>query len=160
MAIPQPKEYPNYHLHDGVLESRLASWIDFNDLVKKLLDHPNYVYRGHRRNDWDLEPTLARVFRKKPSSRSTITTHIDNFRYAIRGRRGTNPPHLEEIELWALGQHHGLATPLLDWTSSPYVALFFAFSESVPGDETDSRVVLALNEAAVRKKSNELVLLR
>ena len=158
MAIPQPKDYPSHHLHDGVLETKLTSWIEFNDLVKKLLDHPNYVFRGHRRNDWDLEPTLTRTFRTKSPSRSTVTTHIENFRYAIRGRRGTNPPQLEEIELWALGQHHGLATPLLDWTGSPYVALFFAFSESAPGDETDSRVVLALNETMVKRKSEELLL--
>ena len=109
MAIPDPENYPKANIDDGIMETKLSSWIEFNDVVKKLLDLPYYIFRGHRRNDWDPEPTLTRIFKKNAHSQSTVNNHIENFRYAIRGRRGTNPSQLEDIELWALGQHHGCA---------------------------------------------------
>jgi len=43
---------------------------------------------------------------------------------------GVDPDLLaEDRTLWALGQHYGLPTRLLDWSTSPYVAAFFAFAD-------------------------------
>ena len=49
----------------------------------------------------------------------------------------------EENDWWALGQHNELKTPLLDWTSSPFVAVYFAFV-GTGQNQTAQRVVFAL----------------
>ena len=148
------KEIQSLGFDDGVQIWELSSWRIFNKVVHRdMLEFPGYVFRGQGSSKWKILSSLDRL---KNNTKETISadTHLKSFKKAIRGRRGTNPPPIKSNnDWWALGQHHGLATPLLDWTRSPFVALFFAFAEKEIED--DFRSVYAILPSQMTKKLDE-----
>ncbi len=136
------------------------SWNGFLDFIhdeNTLRQNHNYVFRGHASENWKLESTLKR---KMIETGNEEIEHkaLETFQKHCLGRRGHNPSSLSENEWWALGQHFGLDTPLLDWSDSPYVAAFFAFNSEI--SETDSVVVWLLskvinNNSGIKKLKSE-----
>lgn len=125
-----PKE--GYEEYDkGVMSIKLPSWNNFYTVVKNLQDYKDYIWRGERCDNWLLVSKFDRAFPNKDKEKreELLSNHLQHFKFAIRGRRGANPPELDDRQCWALGQHYGLKTPLLDWTESPFVAAYFAFVE-------------------------------
>src|SRR5216683_5459105 len=55
---------------------------------------------------------------------------------------GTTPGY----EYMAYLRHHGFPSPLLDWTRSPYIAAYFAFSKIVDDEESVSIYMLSEGE--------------
>jgi len=149
--------WPDMDAKDGVFTTTLKSWSLFHEVVSKTLDHPHYAFRGQRMSNWLLEPSLARIIKTQPKRIKELTqTHLETFQLASRGRRGTNPqPLASDNDWWALGQHHGLVTPLLDWTTSPYVALFFALCEPPGADQSSHCVVFAVHRRRIEGKIAE-----
>lgn len=136
--------------------TRLDGWQGFSAiLASEFFNRPKtqLVFRGHRRFDWGLMPTLARVPESGIIDRELADAQLDHFKRAVRGRLTDNSlvTEGEEDELWSVGQHHGLMTPLLDWTYSPYVALFFAFSTEDSAEETENayRAIYVLNKTFI-----------
>lgn len=131
----------------GVID--FASWGEFTDfLTNDFLDYGHYVFRGQGNEKWLLEPTFDRLLKEKKFSGDidkVAFRHLSAFMKATRGRRGSNPPKIDNEDYWwALGQHHGLATPLLDWSNSPFVSSFFAF-EGANESNSEKVAIYALN---------------
>ena len=141
-----------------LVEKRGALWefkIETFEQLRDLLENEIHgiedcVFRGHANAKWKLTSTLDRLIQharltgaKQGPIEQFVYKHLNRFRLEIRGRRGDNPPKLEENELWALGQHYGLATPLLDWSQSPYISTFFALA-NLDNDGAD-RALWCLN---------------
>jgi len=133
----------------------LESWDSFIDFIN---DHKqelrDCIYRGQRNPEWELTPSF---FRLKPSEYDwkklqylAFNHHLQNFYKFTRGRCSLtyNDDHTNEMQWWALGQHYGLETPLLDWVRSPYVAAYFGFVEE--GDE-QSRAIFILDIERIKQ---------
>ena len=78
------------------------------------------LYRGHANDGWDLMPSVFRQGCVGIDSRSKLE------RWMRVATRFATPTPRNDAEWLVMAQHFGVPTPLLDWTTSPLVALFFA----------------------------------
>lgn len=146
-------ELQNNNIDGRVPVCRVEDWQSFERLIETEHEHlgaGERIYRGQRRFDWQIAATLTREFGGGAIPTDVSRRMLNRFQLAMRGR-GTDMNGNDENEVWAFGQHFGLATPLLDWTESPFVALFFAFAqEDDPAEKAnDSRAVFTLNRGLI-----------
>ncbi|ABF44812.1 FRG domain-containing protein [Deinococcus geothermalis] len=111
-------------------EIRVSSWPALHEVLYGESWNPRlgrfrspFVFRGQSRAEAKLTTTLQRL---SGETREIERHLLRNFRkYAYRNGMDRDLPWY-----WlAVGQHHGLPTRLLDWTTSPLVALHFATAE-------------------------------
>lgn len=156
-------------LERGIATYRLDSWAEYYSFIEQTIaaagpSSRDYIWRGQSQDNWSLSSSLDRILASTRAGSERVDVneeeqrvrkHLEKFKFAARGRRGQNPPELElEDDWWALGQHYGLATPLLDWTRSPFAAAYFAFYS--PVSATAYRAVFGLNQRAVELRNRDV----
>jgi hypothetical protein len=99
---------------------------NFLELVTKPVIGEGLLLRGQRCSSWEMIPGIGRRRPRQPE-----TTLLEVEQRLVSGFKRQSLPHLDralndEWDVLAMAQHHGLATRLLDWTSNPLAALWFA----------------------------------
>ena len=160
---------PDERLEKLVTETEketVSSWGDFQQWLAPF--NVGGCFRGHRDASWSLVTTLDRALWKtisieKDGICNTSATKVNparNERAALlEFQRGAHhyyasTPASDQIVDWlALMQHFGAPTRLLDWTRSPYVALYFAMQ----GDSAGDSALWAIDLQWFEERANELL---
>jgi hypothetical protein len=86
------------------------------------------LYRGHRESNWPLLPRISRPEFKTRNFIETEREILNDFK-SMAVQQNHVIKDYSYWDLLPLAQHHGLPTRLLDWTSNPLAALYFAFEK-------------------------------
>jgi FRG domain len=106
------------------LPATLKRWSEFLDFARSH-QTPQWVFRGQPQK-WALKPTVGRVSLYDPSREIQILNEFKRLAQPFVSLTRT----LSDWDWLFIAQHHGLPTRLLDWTTNPLVAAYFACQSS------------------------------
>ena len=132
-------------------------------LLSNLLNHDNddWIYRGQGDYEWQIESRIYRALISQaenggpidPARFEWFTVDQDRDQHALQIEERLLRRFMSEVKAlefsdlpgdadrlgWLeLMQHHGVPTRLLDWSKSPFVALWFAVNDSMVSPNSDA----------------------
>lgn len=117
--------------------ARLGTWGEFKKWADEIRSRGEAAwFRGHPDSSLPLRTTLHRIGRTRLERYCffELKDFAGHAEAAFEKRFDLRDGDEYSLVL-GLARHHGLPTPLLDWTRSPYVAAFFAFSTALEAQE-------------------------
>ena len=140
---PIPTPCMQERFNEITVES-VASFIDASRLTFEGFGKSHCWFRGQSCASWGLIPSVHRAYDQV--GEHNLSAH---FRLSAQTRH-VRTPDWSDLAGWiSLMQHFGLPTRLLDWTSSPLTALFFALEAG-----TDDAAVWGLVPTSLNVASN------
>lgn len=137
------------------VETELNHWNDISKLNPRFL--AGFVFRGMGNYKWHLESSLERMIKRFHLKNKTAhkiypqgyeVDMLKEFQWKYPKYEKINNPNVDDIIEWlSIMQHYGSPTRLVDFTYSPYIALFMAIDSS--SEENDASV-WCLNEIILR----------